>query len=100
MEKTRSGNWIYGLVLGGVFVLFTIGYFEAVMALPSVVPLSSTAGLYIIVEIIVAFFAAIIGFVIGITAGWIIDLILLKKNYTWGWYPTPEPTQSLLYFTQ
>jgi hypothetical protein len=80
MEKTRSLNWIYGLVLGGVFVLFTIGYFEAVMALPGVVPRSSTAGLYIIVEIIIAFFAVIIGFVFGTAAGWIVDLVVSKKN--------------------
>ena len=70
------------MVLAGALVLFTVGYFEAVMALPSVVPPHSTAGLIVLVEYFFAFLAGIFGFIAGIVSGRIIDLKAKKRQLT------------------
>lgn len=82
METKRSNNWIYGLALTCALVLFTVGYFEAVRALPSVVRPHSTAGLIVLVEYFFAFLAGIFGFIAGFVAGRIIDSKAKKRQLT------------------
>jgi hypothetical protein len=70
----------YGLVMGVVTPLLTIGYFVAIIGLPRVDNPSSTEGVAYVFMIIYTVFAGIIGIVAGSLFGWIIDLVLLKTG--------------------
>lgn len=70
----------YGLIVGGVAVLITLGYFVAIIALPRADSPSSTDGVAYLYGLFFLFFVGIAGLLVGSLVGWLVDSFLFETG--------------------